>query len=182
MNPIFVGRKPCPVRVPTSHCGAPEVGTQRVLRTHRAASVKVPKAPEAASIDLRLAVDELRGLCVLHLAQLPVRTALVLRVPGLAQPVGLVTSRALGVGASQAGAVVLGPVEYEVLAHALTDGRLGPARALRALAAKARKPACRLTREALTPGVVCFDGDAGTFGAFFDRLAADPVSVQMEAT
>lgn len=95
-----------------------------------------------------MAVREVLGLTVRHLADLPLSTTLafnLLELDGTAAPSGvaparllLTTSRDVYDAAAARGELVLSPTEYEALAEALADGRLTTRGALEELRRKAR--------------------------------------------
>ncbi len=127
------------------------------------------------------ALDEVLGLPVRLLAEMPAASTLSVRVAGVGD-VLLTASRARAQRAAQAGEVCLTPLEYESLAVALADGACTRARALEELRAKAHPLGHRITLARLLHPVVRPDGDGArwTFGQLLEALGAELVGVHVE--
>ncbi len=132
-----------------------------------------------------VARQELLGLPVVHLADLPAPSSLCAVLDEEPGVLILSTSRA-AVAALQeqdTGAAILTPNEYEVLALAMGDGVLGRAGAMRLLRLKAKHRRVRITPKAALgevehPSVV---GKGWTFADLFGALGARLVAAQVEA-
>lgn len=125
-------------------------------------------------------VAEIGALLVRHLAELPRPSTLRLRVEGFEPEVWLTTSRR--VASTPQPAVVLTPLEYELLAVALADGgRLSREEALWRLEEKCARPHVRWTRQRLLGPVRNPDptGVHWTFGDLFRALRAELVGVDV---
>lgn len=129
-----------------------------------------------------IAVVEVLGLPVRHLADLPRPTTLTARVRGLDVAVHLTTSRAAAAALERAGQLHLTPLEYEALAVALADGRVTRDQAVGLLRAKLAGRVGRLTRDRLLGLVRHPDGggDAWTFGQLLEALGGALVGVAIE--
>lgn len=143
---------------------------------------------------------EVLSLAVPLLADLPAATTLVFHVTlhdGVRdddpRDLVLTTSRAAYEAAAARGELVLSPVEYEVLAEALADGRLTTRGALKELSRKARAlrgmerrrasaAPYRIERERLMGGVMrpsVPPGGPWTFGELAVALGAELVQVDV---
>lgn len=114
------------------------------------------------------------------LAELPRGTTFELAVGDA--PVFLTTSRAHAEVLVRAGSAVCTPLEYELLAVALADGRCTRVEAAAELAAKVADPQHRITRERVLGPVVAPDGggDRWTVGELLRALDARLVRVLVE--
>lgn len=95
-----------------------------------------------------VAHPELLGLQVRHLAELPLPTTVTLDVADVGT-VRCTTGRARAAALVEAGELVLTPLEYELLAVSLADGRLTRQEAAQGLATKRERPEHRLSRPRL---------------------------------
>jgi len=139
-------------------------------------------APDAYRPTAEIPRLEVLGLRVRHLAELDLPATLTLSVEGLSAPVYLTTSRTRATELERAGACLLTPSEYELLAVALADGRTSRAEALEHLRAKHGALGHRLSRQALLGPVVHPDGggDRWTFRDLFEALGAQLEAVELD--
>ncbi len=96
-----------------------------------------------------VAVHEVLGLDVRHLAELPVPCTLVLAVEGIEAPVYFSCSRVRAPALATAGAIVATPLEYEAIAVALAAERCTRGEVLEGLRAKLNPLGHRITLERL---------------------------------
>lgn len=132
-----------------------------------------------------MAVREVLGLTVRHLADLPLSTTLAFslaELDGAAAPDGtapprllLTTSREAYDAAAARGELALSPTEYEALAEALADGRLTTRGALEELRRKAR------ALEGMAQGAERRSGDARPYRIERERLFAGVVRPMVPA-